>query len=149
MLYFEADIQKTKGCKSYDNFYQHQEETDVLLNEVETAMKKMRKCKSADDIPAELITLSGEKGIKVMHTLCNLIWKTKNTKEKGHSRMPKNNRTIALSTHAEKDMQMTEPSCRNRRMKRNELFREGVNNTKRESDELRGKGSVAQGAMAQ
>jgi len=63
-------------------------------------MKKMRKCKSADDIPAELITLSGEKGNKVMHTI--LYGKQKSTKERGHSRMPKINRTIALIVHMQK-----------------------------------------------
>ena len=45
----------------------------------------MRKCKSTDDIPAELITLSGEKGIKVMHTLQSDM-ENKNLPKKGDTR---------------------------------------------------------------
>jgi hypothetical protein len=92
----------------------HMFEPDILLSEVKEAMNHLRKGKAPgiDNIPAELLKESGEEGIKVMHRLCNRIWRQKlwpkdwkravflPLPKKGDTRECANNRTISLIPHA-------------------------------------------------
>ena len=59
-------------------FSDYEDEPDILLCEVENAVKKMKNDRSAgiDEIPAELIKATGEPGVRIFHQLCNRIWKT-------------------------------------------------------------------------
>ena len=91
-------------------------EPDILLSEVNLAMKKLKNGKSPgiDNIQAELLKDSDEEGIKIIHRLCNKIWITKEwpadwkkavflpLPKKGDTRECANNRTISLISHASK-----------------------------------------------
>ena len=95
---------------------EHENEPDILISEVKEAIKKLRTGKSAgnDNIEAELLKNSGPNGTRIMHKLCNTIWKTNKWPEdrctsiyvplpkKGDTRECKNNRTISLISHASK-----------------------------------------------
>ena len=87
-----------------------------MLEEVEHAMKFLKNGKSPgmDNVPAELIKHSGPNSIKVIHKLCDVIWRTnkwpKDWKQQelimlfkgGDSQECGNYRTIALLSHASK-----------------------------------------------
>jgi hypothetical protein len=91
-------------------------EPEILLDEARHAISCLKNGKSpgVDDIPAELIKLAGESGARIMHKLCNIIWRTKRWPEKwakaififlpksGDLRDCKNYRTISLLCHASK-----------------------------------------------
>ena len=92
------------------------EELEILESEVREAIKQLKEQKApgADNIGAELITNGGEKTIKILHTLCNNIFKSKKwpsqwiesilipIPKKANSRKCSDFRTISLISHASK-----------------------------------------------
>ena len=92
-------------------------EPDVLECEVKWALRNltMNKASEGDEIPAELFQILKDDAVKVLHSMCQQIWKTqprpqdwkrsvfipisKKSNAKEHS-----NRTIALISHASKVM---------------------------------------------
>jgi hypothetical protein len=94
------------------------EEEEILLSEVEAAIKELKRNKTpgADNIKAELIQGGGEITAKVLQKICNGILKTKKwpnqwqetvlitIPKKGSSRKCTNYRTISLISHASKVM---------------------------------------------
>ena len=50
-----------------------------MNQEVREAMKKLKNKKSpgCDGIPAELWKATGESGIRLMHRICNMIWRNR------------------------------------------------------------------------
>ena len=101
-----------------DHQLEYEEDPDILLSEVEQAIKRMRSGKSPgfDNIQAELLKESGTEGVEVIYRLCCKIWKIKEWPEdwkkavflplpkKGDTRECGNNCTISLISHASKVM---------------------------------------------
>ena len=92
------------------------DDPDILMCEVEQAIKRLRNGKSPgiDNIQAGLLKESDTEGIKIIHRLCNKIWRSKEWPEdwkravflplpkKGDTRECANKRTISLISHASK-----------------------------------------------
>ena len=97
---------------------QASEPLPVLKEEVEQAVRKLKGGKSpgVDNIPAELLKHGGVESTKVLTTLCQKIWDTKEwpkewtqslivpLPKKGNLRQCKNYRTISLISHPSKVM---------------------------------------------
>ena len=93
-------------------------EPERLLEEIEHAVKKLRKGKSPGlgGIPAELIQYSGKSAIKGLHILCRKIWNTEKWPDEwknqefvvihksGSTKDCRNYRTRALICHASKSL---------------------------------------------
>ena len=93
---------------------------DILLEEVQSAIKKLKKNKSAgtDGITAEMIRAGGEALTRQIHLLCNQVWKEERFPEewtqsmiviipkKGDLKECTNYRTISLISHMCKVMLM-------------------------------------------
>lgn len=93
-------------------------EPPIMKSEIEAALQKLKNGKTpgSDNIVAEMLKLSGENGIHILHLICNKIWKEgKWPKEwmesiyvplhkKGAKDECNNYRTIALINHASKVM---------------------------------------------
>jgi hypothetical protein len=91
-------------------------EPDILRSEVEEAIRYLKTNKSPgiDNIPAELIKMLGEKAIKAIHDICNMVWKTGiwprdwvhstfvPLHKKGSTRKCENYRTVSLISHTSK-----------------------------------------------
>ena len=94
------------------------EEEEILLSEVECAIKELKRNKApgADNIKAELIQGGGEVTARMLHKLCNEILRTKKwpsqwtesvlitIPKKNNSRKCTDYRTISLISHASKVM---------------------------------------------
>ena len=94
------------------------ERDDILPEEVEAAVKMLKKGKSAgvDNIPGELVQAGGEEMIHVLHKICNEIWKKGEwpkewtqslvitIPKKGNLQQCQNYRTISLICHPSKVM---------------------------------------------
>ena len=92
------------------------DEPDILLSEVQEAIKKLKnqKAPGIDDIPGELLKQADDSVAIVLQKLCNSVWKSKMWPEdwkkcvfltlpkKGDASECKNHRTIALIPHASK-----------------------------------------------
>ena len=112
-LYASKDDDDTQEDREQQEF---EDDPDILLCEVENAMKVLRsgKAPGVDNIQAELLKESGEEGVVIIHRLCNKIWKSKEWPDdwkkavflplpkKGDVRECSNNRTISLISHASK-----------------------------------------------
>ena len=93
-------------------------EPDILECEVKRALGSitMNKASEADGIPAELFQILKDDAVKVLHSLCQQIWKTQQWPQdwkrsvfipipkKGNAKECLNYRTIALISHASKVM---------------------------------------------
>ena len=91
-------------------------ETDILECEVKWALGSitMNKASGGDRIPAELFQILKEDALKVLHSVCQQIWKTLKwpqdwkrsifipVPKKGNVKECSNSCTIALITHASK-----------------------------------------------
>ena len=76
----------------------------------------MNKASGGDGIPAELFQVLKDEAVKVLHSICQQIWKTQQWPQdwkksvfipipkKGNARESPNYRTIALISHADKVM---------------------------------------------
>ena len=110
------DIQKAFDSVNQSILEHNVDDLDILMYEVEQAIKRLRNGKSPgiDNIQAELLKESETEGIKIIHRLCNKIWRSKEWPEdwkravflplpkKGDTRECANNRTISLISHASK-----------------------------------------------
>ena len=88
----------------------------ILREEVEIAVASLKKGKSADNIPAELVTAGGETMIDVLTEICNRIWRTGEwptpwtqsliitLPKKGNLQLCQNYRTVSLISHSSKVM---------------------------------------------
>uniref|UniRef100_A0A803TXW0 ribonuclease H n=1 Tax=Anolis carolinensis TaxID=28377 RepID=A0A803TXW0_ANOCA len=93
-------------------------EPDILRSEVEWALRSTANNKAAgeDGIPAELLKILKDDAVKVMHAICQQIWKTQEwpsdwkksiyipIPKKGNAKECSNFRTVALISHASKVM---------------------------------------------
>ena len=93
-------------------------ETDILECEVKWAFGSitMNKASGGDGIPIELFQILKDDAVKVLHSICQQIWKTQQWPQdwkmsvfipipkKGNPKECSNYRTIALISHASKVM---------------------------------------------
>lgn len=100
------------------NEMNEEQEPEILIGEVEAAMKRLKCYKSPgiDDVTAEMITATDEMGVKVIHKICQKIWNTSiwpkdwttslyiPLHKKGPKDVCENYRTIALLSHPSKIM---------------------------------------------
>ena len=94
----------------------HEMEPEILESEIRSAIAQLpnRKSPGIDGIPIELVKALGDRGTRMIHEMCNEIWRTREWPQqwkqsvyipipkKGDPRECGNNRTIALITHASK-----------------------------------------------
>ena len=92
----------------------HEMEPEILESEIRSAIAQLpnRKSPGIDGIPIELVKALGDRGTRMIHEMCNEIWRTREWPQqwkqsvyipipkKGDLRECGNNRTIALITHA-------------------------------------------------
>ena len=93
-------------------------ETDILEYEVKWALGRitMNKASGGNKIPAELFQILKDDAMKVLHSICQQIWKTQQWPQdwkrsvfipipkKGNAKECSNYSTIALISHARKVM---------------------------------------------
>ena len=93
-------------------------EPDILENEVKWALESitMNKASEDDGILVELFQILKDDAVKVLHSICQQIWKTQHwpqdwkmsvfisIQKKGNAKECSNYRTIALISHASKVM---------------------------------------------
>ena len=93
-------------------------ERDILECEVKWALGSIttNKASGGDGIPVELFEIPTGDAMRVLHSICQQIWKTQqwpqdwkrsvfiNTAKKGNAKECSNYRTIALVSHANKVM---------------------------------------------
>ena len=93
-------------------------ETDILEYKVKRALESitMNKASGGDEIPAELFQILKDDVVKVLHSICQQIWKTQHWPQdwkrsvfilipkKGNAKECSNYHTIALISHASKVM---------------------------------------------
>ena len=64
----------------------------------------MNKARGGDGIPVELFKILKDDAVKVLHSICQQIWKTQPIPKKGNAKECSNYHTIALISHATKVM---------------------------------------------
>ena len=93
-------------------------EPDILECEIKWALASitMNKASGGDGIPGELFQILKDDAVKVLHSICQQIWKTQQWPQewkrsvvtpipkKGNAKECSNYRTIALISHASKVM---------------------------------------------
>ena len=91
-------------------------EPDILECEVHWALASIttNKASGGDGIPGELLQILKDDAVKVLHSICQQIWKTQQwpldwkrsvfIPKKGNAKEGSNYRTIALISHASKVM---------------------------------------------
>ena len=93
-------------------------EPDILEREVKRALESitMNKASGGDGIPIELFQILKDQAVKVLHSICQQIWKSQQwpqdwkrsvfilTPKKGNTKECSNYHTIALISHASKVM---------------------------------------------
>ena len=93
-------------------------EPDILESEVKWALESitMNKASGGDEIPVELFEFLKDNTVKVLHSICQQIWKTQQWPEdwkrlvfipipkKGNAKKCSNYLTTALISHASKVM---------------------------------------------
>ena len=93
-------------------------EPDILQCEFKWALGSIttNKASGGDGIPVELFQILKDDAVKVLHSICQLIWKTQQCPQdwkrsvfipipkKGNAKEYSNYRTIALISHASKEM---------------------------------------------
>ena len=114
---YTEELYKNKGLNDLDN---HEGvvthlEPDILECEVKWALGSI-KASAGDEIPAELFQILKDDSVKVLHSLCQQIWKTQQwpqdwkrpvfipIPEKGNAKECSNYRTIALISHTSRVM---------------------------------------------
>ena len=102
---------------NYDAVITHLE-PDILECEVKWALESMTTTKAfgGDGVPVELFQILKDDAVKVLHSICQQIWKTQQWPQdwkrsvffpipnKGNAKECSNYRTIALVSHASKVM---------------------------------------------
>ena len=93
-------------------------EPDILDYEVKSAVGSIttNKAGGGDGIPVELLQILKDDAVKVLHSICQQVWKTQQwpqdrkrsvfipVPKKGNAKECSNYRTIALISHASKGM---------------------------------------------
>ena len=93
-------------------------EPDILECEVKWALKSIttKKASGGDGIPVELFQILKDDAVKVLHSICQQIWKTQQWPQdrkrsvsipipkKGNAKKCSNYHTVALISHASKVM---------------------------------------------
>ena len=93
-------------------------EADILECEVKWALESiaMNKASGGDEIPVELLQILKDDAVKVLHSICQQIWKTQQWPQdwkssvfipilkKGNAKECSNYHTIVLISHASKVM---------------------------------------------
>ena len=93
-------------------------EPDILECEVKWALESIttNKASGGDGIPAELFQILNDDAVKVLHSICQQIWKTQQWPQdwkrsvffpilkRGNAKECSNYRTVALISHASKVM---------------------------------------------
>ena len=91
-------------------------EPDTLQCEVKRALESITIKNASDGIPVELLQILKDDAVKVLHSICQQIWKTQQWSQdwkrsvfipipkKGNVKECSNYRTIALISHASKVM---------------------------------------------
>ena len=111
---YKKDLQNSDN---HDDVITHLE-PDILECEVKWALESitMNKDSGGDGIPAELFQFLKDDGVKVLHSICQQIWKTQQwpqgwkrsvfipIRKKSKTEECSNYRTIALIPHASKVM---------------------------------------------
>ena len=99
-------------------------EPDILECEVKLALESitMNKAGGGDGIPVELFQILKDDAVKVLHLICQQIWKTQQWPQdwkrsvfipipkKGNAKEYSNYHTIALISHASKENAQNSPS---------------------------------------
>ena len=110
-------VQKSVDPDKHDAVFIHLE-SDILESEVKWALGSinMNKASGGDRIPAELFQVLKDTAVKVLHSVCQQIWKTQQRPQdwkrsvfipipkKGNDKEASNYHTIALISHAIKVM---------------------------------------------
>ena len=105
------------GQDNHDVVITHLEQ-DILQCEVKWALESitMNKASGGNGIPVELFQILEDDAVKVLHSICQQIWKTQQSREewkrlvfiaipkKGNAKECSNYRTIALISHTRKVM---------------------------------------------
>ena len=91
-------------------------EPDILESDIKWALGSMNKASGGDGIPVELFQILKDDAVKVLHSICQQIWKTQQWPQdwrrsvfipipkKDNAKECSNYRTIALISHASKAM---------------------------------------------
>ena len=117
-LYTEDLYKKDLNELDYYNGVVSHPEPDILECEVKWALRStaVNRASGCDEIPAELFKSLKDDAIKVLHSLCQQIWKTQQWSQdwkkstlipiskKGSTKECANHQTIALISHASKVM---------------------------------------------
>ena len=96
-------------------------EPDILVCEVKWALKSIttNKASGGDGLPVELFQILNDDAVKVLHSICQQIWKTQQRPQdwkksvfipipkKGNAKECSNYLTIALISHASKVLNIT------------------------------------------
>ena len=115
--YIELYKKELNDQDNHDGVITHLE-PDILECKVKWALKSitMNKVSGDDGIPIELFQILKEDAVKVLHSICQHIWKTQQWPQdrkrsvfipipkKGNAKECSNYRTIALISHASKVM---------------------------------------------
>ena len=103
-------------------------EPDILECEVKWALESIttNRASGGDEIPVELFQILRDDAVKVLHSICQHIWKTQQCPQdwkravfipipkKGNAKECSNYRTVALISHASKEMpQILQPGFSN------------------------------------
>ena len=100
-------------------------EPDILECEVKWALESitMNKASGGDGIQVELFQILKDDAVKVLHSLCQQIWKTQqwpqdwkrsvfiSIPKKGNAKECSNYRTIALISHTSNSPKFSKPGC--------------------------------------
>ena len=115
----ELCIKELHNPNNHDGVITHIHlEPDILEYEVNWALGSIttKKASGGDGIPVELFQILKDDAVKVLHSICQPIWKTQQWPQdwkrsvfipipkKGHAKECSNYRTIALISHASKVM---------------------------------------------
>ena len=115
--YTEELYKKDQGQDNHDGVITHLE-PDILECEVNWALGSttMNKASGGDGIPVELFQILKDDAVKVLHSICQQIWKTQQwpkdwkrsvfipIPKKGNAKECSNYRTIILLSHSSKVM---------------------------------------------
>ena len=115
----DTELYKIRSSRpnNHDGMITHLEE-DILECEIKWALESIstNKCSGDDEIPGELLLILKHDAVKVLHSICQQIWKTQQwpqdwkrsvfipISKKGNAKECSNYCTTALISHASKVM---------------------------------------------
>ena len=107
--YINVSLLGTPGSTVDLSFINSFKIPDITECEVKWAFGSitMNKASGGDGIPAELFQIPKDDAVKVLHSICQRVWKTQQwplVPKKGNAKESSNYHTIALISHASKGM---------------------------------------------